>query len=109
MGERYVKAEMEFWQKLDDLRLNIYLDSWKEYGQKIQEDKQLPRIEFLEQHDRLVELAGEFLEPDPIARIGREQLIQTATSKTEEVFGKLNRDLLPNPIIFARSGESPDL
>jgi len=101
--ERYVKAEMEFWQKLDDLRLNVYLDAWKPYGQMVQKDKRLSGMHILEQHERLVEIAAEFLEPDPIAEIGENHLIQTAKTKTEGVFGKLNRDLLPNPTIFARS------
>jgi hypothetical protein len=37
--ERYLKAEMEFWQKLDDLRLNLYTKAWKSYGTKIFEEK----------------------------------------------------------------------
>jgi hypothetical protein len=106
--ERYLKAEMEFWQKLDDLRLNLYTEAWRPYGEKVLEKRHLPEMDILEQHQALVEIATGLLEPDPIARFGEANLIQEAKDRTMRIFGQLDLALLPTPTIFAKEKRNPE-
>jgi hypothetical protein len=106
--ERYIKAEMEFWQKLDDLRLSLYTAAWRHYGERVRQDNRLPRLDLLEQHRKLVEIATESLEADPIAKFGEANLVGEAKRGTMRVFGQLDLDLLPTPTILAGEGQDPE-
>ena len=64
-------------------------------------------MELLEQHQKLVELATDTLEPDPIAEFGEANLIEEAKKKTEFIYGRLDVTLLPTPTRHLESRSSP--
>jgi hypothetical protein len=99
--ERYVKAEKEFWSRLDHLRLTAYEKAWKPYGDAIQMDsKNLIILPFRTQNEALIEHAEKHLDPSPLNTIGWENLVNQAKDKTAQIFQNIDRELLPSPIAF---------
>lgn len=107
---RYMRAEAEFWRRLDDLRLQIYERAWCEYGERLQADSKLKTGDLLSQHARLVEIAASCLDANPVKTFGENRLIQQAKEETRDVFRELDLRLLPEPVIFLkRSDPTPEL
>jgi len=99
-AERYLKAEIEFWTQLDDLRLTTYETAWVPYGKELEKNPKLAERSVLDQHKRLVEIADQRLDPNPLQTVGFQNLIAQAKEKTAKIFHDIDLTLLPTPVAF---------
>jgi len=107
--ERYLKAEIEFWKQLDELRLSAYAEAWKPYGKQLQAEKGLQDADLEAQHERLVKIANDLLDPDPLQKVGERALVEKAKAKTQDLFRELDTTLLPTPNIIPRTSNLAEL
>ena len=98
--ERYLKAEIEFWTQLDDLRLTAYETAWVPYGRELEKNPKLAERSLLDQHKCLVEIADQRLDPNPLQTVGFQNLIAQAKEKTARIFHDIDVTLLPASAAF---------
>jgi len=103
--ERYLKAEKEFWTRLDDLRLTTYERAWAPYRQALLAHPELVNMDFQEQNQAMIKLAERALDPAPLKTFGWEKLVEQAKAETSRMFQNLDMRLLPNPIVFLEEGD----
>lgn len=109
---RYVKAEKEFWIRLDDLRLSAYEEAWKPYGAILQQNPDLLTLDFPVQNRQMIAIAEKTLDPAPLTTKGWSNLVNQAKSETGNIFHDLDLNLLPSPNAFFAENENspvPDL
>jgi hypothetical protein len=101
--ERYIKAEKEFFAKLDNARLLTYETAWIPYGKELhKEAANLLAMDLETQNQAMIEIAKQELEPTPINASVWDDLINQAKEQTGQIFQNIDLDLLPTPILFAK-------
>jgi hypothetical protein len=106
--ERYLKAEKEFWFRLDDLRLTAYETEWEAYGKALQTHPELLSMDFIAQNQAMTDIAEQTLDPAPLREPKWQNIVEKAKTDTARIFHDLNIDLLPTPIaFFNEKAESP--
>jgi len=102
---RYLKAEKEFWYRLDDLRLTAYEKAWQPYGDALRQHSELPALDFLSQNQAMIGLAEQTLDPAPLKYPKWNELVVKAKVETAEIFQNLDVTLLPTPRAFHDQGD----
>jgi len=105
--ERYLKAEKEFWYRLDGLRLTAYETAWRPYGDALKQHPELLVMDFLNQNQAIIRLAEEALDPAPLKQPIWKELVGRARTETAEIFQNLDVTLLPTPRAF--HGQEDDI
>ena len=101
---RYIKAEKEFWTRLDAVRLKTYADAWKPYGAAAQnQSKTLLGMDIKTQNLALVEIASVHLDKTAIRTVGWENLVATVKEQTARILKDIKGGLLPTPIPFKQT------
>lgn len=77
-----LKAEVEFWHRLDRLRLRIYRDAARSYALAVQDDPRASNPDLRVQHQARVALAVRLLAASPLPDHGIERLIAEAREET---------------------------
>jgi len=104
---KYLKAERDFWQTLDRLRLDTYKAAWVPYRKAVEALPELRHAPLLTQHAQLVALAQTLLPKAPLA--GKHaQLIQQAKAVVVATYNAVDANLLPNPILIADEDDAGD-
>lgn len=80
--ERAIQTEIDFWSRLDRLRLGIYRRAASEYATKLRARVGLATAPLEEQHEIRVEEAHASLPRDPLASFGADRLVEQARSET---------------------------
>ena len=98
--ERYLKAEKEFWYRLDGLRLTAYEKAWQPYGDALNQHPELLTMDFLSQNQAMIRLAEQTLDPAPVKQPEWKVIVGKAKAETAEIFQNLEVTLLPTPSAF---------
>ncbi|MFO1500187.1 MAG: hypothetical protein U1G07_17660 [Verrucomicrobiota bacterium] len=76
--ELALKAEVEFWHRLDRLRMRIYEQAVRAYASALRVELRTETHDFREQHQIRIEKAQELLPPNPLVDYGIARLIADA-------------------------------
>lgn len=97
--EAALLIERLFWQKWDAKRLKCYLTAGRKYLSAVQGRREsLQALDLLGQHDELVEIAEQYLPPDPFSILSVESIVDSIISDLFPAFPNKFRSYLPNLI-----------
>jgi len=93
--ERAVQTEIDFWSRLDGLRLAVFRRAATEYAARVRAHPQLQDTSLAEQHAIRVALAQQCLPVDPLSDFGKNRLVEEAARATGLGLDPALLELLP--------------
>ena len=91
-----IKAEMEFWQRLDKLRMRIYERAARPFMLAVKQDVRSDAPELLAQHAARVEQAERLLAQNPLQDYGLERMLAEARELTARFVPPGSLEWLPD-------------
>lgn len=76
--ERAIQTEIDFWSRLDGMRLGIYRRAATEYAARVRAHPGLAEADLEAQHEIRLALARECLPVDPLSDFGKDRLVADA-------------------------------